>query len=60
MQNFPDSFIMTVYVPGGGMKISSPGNLCRIGNCERDVCFLNTCQDAVFCSPVDEYICAGC
>ena len=26
----------------------------------RDVCFLNTCQDAVFCSPVDEYICAGC
>ncbi len=34
MQNFPDSFIMTVYVPGGGMKISSPGNLCRIGNCE--------------------------
>ena len=34
LQNFPDSFIMTVYVPGGGMKISSPGNLCRIGNCE--------------------------
>lgn len=46
MQNFPDSFIMTVYVPGGGMKISSPGNLCRIGDCEminekRNVCLPN-------------------
>lgn len=36
MQNFPDSFIMTVYVPGWWYEISSPGNLCRIGDCEME------------------------